>query len=223
MWLVVVNVGKPEGQLGIIQRRRFRKRKAMGFTESRAQAELFYLVRHGVPVSSRGWTVGDDPQLSRQGHEQARRMVSAIASLGPLPVFSSPLLRARATAELLARQWGVQVDVATPLREIPPPAGFDPTARAVWLNQLPSRCWGELGASYEDWRSRVLEFAAHLYPPAVLVTHLVPINVLVGKAQGTEKAVHYWPQHCSITILECSQRWRVVRFGEETEQKDFSW
>lgn len=195
----------------------------MGLTESRAQARLFYLVRHGLPVSSRGWTVGDDPRLSRQGREQARRMASAIASLGPLPVFSSPLLRARATAELLARQWGIQVEVAMPLREIPPPADFDPTARATWLNQLPSKCWGELGPSYEDWRSRVLEFVAHLDSSAVLVTHLVPINVLVGKAQGTEKAVHFWPQHCSITILECSQPSRVVQFGEETEQKDFSW
>jgi probable phosphoglycerate mutase len=54
------------------------------------------LIRHGLPVRS---AETDDPQLSEEGHDQARRAARWLATERIDAVFSSPMRRAMQTAE----------------------------------------------------------------------------------------------------------------------------
>ena len=54
------------------------------------------LIRHGLPVRS---AETDDPPLSEEGHDQARRAARWLATERIDAVFSSPMLRAMQTAE----------------------------------------------------------------------------------------------------------------------------
>ena len=58
-----------------------------------------------------------DIPLNDTGREQARRAADCIAALGPTRIVSSPLLRARATAEVLASLTGLSVEIVPELAE----------------------------------------------------------------------------------------------------------
>jgi phosphohistidine phosphatase len=64
-----------------------------------------YLVRHGIAVDhqDRGPLADDDRPLTDKGRRRFRRAARAFARLGETPdfVFTSPLVRAAQTAELL--------------------------------------------------------------------------------------------------------------------------
>jgi probable phosphoglycerate mutase len=61
------------------------------------------LIRHGLPVRS---AETDDPPLSPEGRDQARRVARWLADEGIDVVFSSPMLRAVQTAEPFAASQG---------------------------------------------------------------------------------------------------------------------
>lgn len=58
-----------------------------------------------------------DIPLNDLGREQARRAADDIAALGPTRIVSSSLVRARATAELLASLTGLSVEIEPGLKE----------------------------------------------------------------------------------------------------------
>jgi probable phosphoglycerate mutase len=62
------------------------------------------LIRHGLPVRS---AETDDPPLSEEGHDQARRAARWLAAERIDAVFSSPMLRALQTAEPFVAQSGL--------------------------------------------------------------------------------------------------------------------
>jgi len=69
------------------------------------------LIRHGLPVhkvNSDGTPA--DPPLSRLGREQARLVEEWLAEEGIDRIYSSPMLRARETAEPLARMMNIEVE-----------------------------------------------------------------------------------------------------------------
>jgi len=61
------------------------------------------LVRHGLPVRS---AESSDPELSAEGHEQARKVADWLAHEGADAVWSSPMRRAVQTAEPFAARLG---------------------------------------------------------------------------------------------------------------------
>ncbi|MEM9360907.1 MAG: phosphoglycerate mutase family protein, partial [Pseudomonadota bacterium] len=70
-----------------------------------------YLVRHGEAAAT--WAQSPDPGLSQLGHQQAHDVAQALApKLDSIEVslITSPMLRARETAQPLANQ--LQQDVA---------------------------------------------------------------------------------------------------------------
>jgi probable phosphoglycerate mutase len=76
------------------------------------------LIRHGLPihkVNSDGTPA--DPPLSRLGHEQARRVGEWLAEEGIDRIYSSPMLRARETAEPLARMMNIEIELESRVRE----------------------------------------------------------------------------------------------------------
>ena len=88
-----------------------------------------YLVRHGsaVPYGTEGATCDADRPLTPKGAKRFRACVSGLARLGVTldEVWTSPLLRARQTADILAEE----LAVAEPARVVDflqPKAPFDP-------------------------------------------------------------------------------------------------
>jgi phosphohistidine phosphatase len=80
--------------------------------ERRAAATELYLLRHAHAGDPEGWA-GDDAArpLSAKGEGQAERLGSFLAGVGfrPEVIASSPKLRARQTAEIVARHLGLEV------------------------------------------------------------------------------------------------------------------
>jgi ribonuclease H / adenosylcobalamin/alpha-ribazole phosphatase len=78
------------------------------------------LVRHGEPHEElRDRIYGRlDPELSEQGHEHAGTIAAGLAGEPIAAVYTSPQLRARATAAPLAARLGVDARIEDDLREI---------------------------------------------------------------------------------------------------------
>ena len=72
---------------------------------------LVYLARHGqTPLNESGVLRGlADPPLDQTGRDQARRLGAALGPRGLWAVISSPLLRARQTAQPVAERAGLAV------------------------------------------------------------------------------------------------------------------
>jgi len=82
-----------------------------------------YLVRHGATANNRAKPPRlqgrrTDPPLSEEGLAQARQTGRFLADSPPDAVFSSPLLRARQTAEAIAEPHGLAVAVVDDLIEV---------------------------------------------------------------------------------------------------------
>ena len=74
---------------------------------------VVYLVRHAqTPLNESGVLRGlADPALDETGRRQAQRLGAALGPRGLAAVFSSPLLRARQTAQPVAERAGLEVAV----------------------------------------------------------------------------------------------------------------
>jgi broad specificity phosphatase PhoE len=79
-----------------------------------------YLVRHGESAANAdpGVRRSDDPPLTPRGHEQAARAAAALARAGLDAVFSSPLRRARQTADAIASATGLVPAVLAGFAEV---------------------------------------------------------------------------------------------------------
>jgi len=83
-------------------------------------ATWIYLVRHGQTVwNEEGRLCGSsDVPLSDEGLAQARKLAARLKDIGIAAIYSSPLLRARQTAEEIAAYHRVEVRIEPDLREI---------------------------------------------------------------------------------------------------------
>ncbi len=78
-----------------------------------ARRALIYLVRHGqTSLNASGVLRGLlDPPLDEVGQQQARRLGAALGPRNPVLVISSPLRRARETAQPVADRAGLEVGI----------------------------------------------------------------------------------------------------------------
>jgi broad specificity phosphatase PhoE len=171
-------------------------------------------VRHGEAVS--GWE-HPDPALTDEGRATARATADVLAPLGPLPVVVSPLRRCRETAAPLEARWGAPARVEPAVGEVVAPAeavGIE--AREAWLRQALAGRWGDLDDERRAWRAGVLGALRSLPGDAVVVTHFVAINAVVGEAVGDDRLVHFSPAPGSRTFLRLAPDGTigVVRLGE---------
>jgi len=82
-----------------------------------------YLVRHGATANNRARPPRlqgrrTDPALSKEGRRQAEQTAALLAAEPIHAVYSSPLLRARQTAQALAGPHGLSVEVVEDLIEV---------------------------------------------------------------------------------------------------------
>lgn len=175
-----------------------------------------FLVRHGEAAAS--WGESSDPGLSELGREQARAVAEALqASLAPdSQLLSSPLARARETAAPLAAALAAPVRVVDAFTEILAPVPL--AERQAWLRQFMQQHWGEQPASLHQWRERATDELLALNSPAVVFTHFLVINAVVGQIVGDEKTLHFWPDNGSITQLRSRDgRLELVTLGAQME------
>ena len=174
---------------------------------------LLYLIRHGR--ASAGFAEAHDPALDEVGRAQAEAVAQELAPLGPLPLITSPLRRARETAAPLEVLWRRKARIEPAMAEIPTPTA-DLQARMTWLHQALRGRWSDLPTAYQDWRERVAAALIALETPTVVTTHFVAINAAVSAATGDNRMVCFEPDHCSCTVLEVADRTlRVVTLGRQ--------
>jgi broad specificity phosphatase PhoE len=169
-----------------------------------------YLVRHAKPASTYGDSI--DPGLDETGHAQALRVAQELQALPiRLPVYTSPLRRCRETARPLADAWGVQSNVLPEIGEVPSPP-LSLKERQEWLRKGMASDWAALQASappgspdYAAWRGALLDVVRAMSGDAVIFSHFIAINVIVGAANKSDRVLSFRPDHASVTVVEAGQ------------------
>lgn len=159
-----------------------------------------YLVRHGEAAAS--WGQSPDPGLSELGHVQARDAARTLRSSlagAALELISSPLTRTLETAAPLAAELGQSVRVNEAFQEIQAPVPL--AERQTWLRQFMRERWDDQPESLHAWRERPLLELLALETTAVIFTHFLVINAVVGQIRGVESTLCCWPDNGSITHL----------------------
>lgn len=179
---------------------------------------VIYLIRHGEAAAS--WNQDRDPGLSELGREQALHVKAHFADHAGATLFSSPLRRARETAAPLSDHWGVEIGIRTEFSEIPAPSEFGLEQRLQWLLALRNKGWNSADAELLGWRSRIVAALEELPDQAIVFTHFMVMNMVVGQVLGKDDFVCYQPANGSILTLERAEgRFHVIDRGRESETK----
>ncbi len=186
-----------------------------------------YVVRHGKAAA--GFGEHADPGLDALGRAQAEATAQELAPLGPLPVYSSPLARARETAEPLAALWGTTITIEPRVTEIPTPnqpqALNQPQAptqqlvqRSAWLRQAMAGSWSDLDDELQAWRGALVDCVLSLTSDCVVFCHFIAINVLIGAARDDDRMILFAPDNGSVTrISNNDHRFTVIELGRTSQ------
>lgn len=172
-----------------------------------------YLVRHGKAAAS--FTDDLDPGLDALGRTQAEMAASTLINNTPLNLVSSPLRRARETAEPLAARLNQKVLIEERIAEIPSP-GLDLAERGAWLQNIMKGRVSDFTPELTDWRQQMIDCLLEIQEDTVIFSHFVAINLLVGAAEDREEVLVFRPDNGSITVFESNTRHlRLVERGSE--------
>jgi broad specificity phosphatase PhoE len=175
-----------------------------------------YLVRHGRAAA--GWDTDPDPGLDEIGQRQAAAVAVRLAPLGPLPVFTSPLLRCRETAAQLGAAWNIEPVVEPGVAEIPSPEGVAMADRIDWLREAMRGTWSNLGHPYVDFRDQVVHTLSGMEADSVVFSHFIAINAAIGAAVGDDQLVVRSLDNCSVTVVDVSNgALQLVEGGHEAD------
>jgi probable phosphoglycerate mutase len=180
-----------------------------------------HLVRHGdTRAALEGIFCGDlDPPLTDTGRSQAEALARAVEPLEPVALYCSPKLRARQTAEPLARACALPLAIEPDLREIGYGAwdgrkeaevrAAEPEAFAAWVTDpgMAAPPGGESGHAIAARALPVLLRAVsrHASGHVVMVSHKATIRVLTCALLGIPLARYRSHVACptaSITSFE---------------------
>lgn len=176
-----------------------------------------WLIRHALPVREERSEGGADPGLSDEGWEQSRRLADWWAPFGADALVTSPMRRARETAEPLAETWDlvptVVDDIAefdahlptyTPLEDLL----ADPEQLAVIANEWLSP---EAEATRQSFRDRVVGAIDGIVDDAegadriAIVCHGGVINAYLSTVLGLPGTLFFEPIYTGVS--------RVIRNG----------
>ena len=174
-----------------------------------------YLVRHGKAAA--GFDTHHDPGLDALGRAQASATAAALATLQPMAIYSSPLARARETAEPLAHHWNSPIHIEPRVAEIPSPTE-DLTQRTTWLRQAMAGRWRDLEPDLRVWRDDLVACLLGLPTDSVVFCHFIAINVAVGSAQDDDRLVVFSPDNASVTTISSDGgSLKVLELGRSAE------
>jgi broad specificity phosphatase PhoE len=178
------------------------------------------LVRHAEPIrigpeESGGEAV--DPELTRRGLEQARRLGAWMAAEPVHHVVSSPLRRAAETAAPIAQARGLEVEIIDELREWDadsdhyiPMEELRETKDERWQAMVEGR-WEDYGGENPvRFRDRVVPtlnavIAAHPGDTVVVVCHGGVINVYLAALLGLAQHLWFDPAYTSVSRVRASR------------------
>jgi broad specificity phosphatase PhoE len=177
------------------------------------------LVRHAEPVRiGPGTAAGPaDPNLTHRGRTQADRLAAWLGAEPVDAVLSSPLLRARETAEPIGRALGLDVEVVDGLMEYDAQSDFyipveelRETRDHHWTAMIEGR-WDELGGEPPDrFRARIVPCVNAIidrFPGATVaaVCHGGVINVYLAALLGLERHLWFHPEYTSISRVAAAR------------------
>jgi broad specificity phosphatase PhoE len=180
-----------------------------------------YLVRHAKPAAS--WGEDPDPGLDPTGLEQANATAAALARRASgLPILTSPMRRCRETAQPLETLWSSTAALFPAVAEIPSPP-LPLSDRHKWLIAAMAGTWREMqteappqSPDFLSWRDDLLAAVLRIPEDAVVFSHFIAINAIVGAARGSDDVVCFRPDHASVTIVDTtSGAFRIIEMGRE--------
>lgn len=180
-----------------------------------------YLVRHAKAAAR--FDEDPDPSLSEEGKDAAIELALEMESLGPMPIYTSPMERARETALPLANRWGMVPEVSAAFTEIPTPnevAERGLAARGPWLQQLAKEKYPAQPPIIRAWREGLIGMLKSCRSDTIVFTHFMVINAAMGAALNDDHLVVMQPDYCSCTIVETSSRGiSLISRGTEAQTK----
>jgi broad specificity phosphatase PhoE len=173
------------------------------------------LIRHAH--AAQAWGEHADPGLDARGRAEAEAMAAVVAPNGPLPIVVSPMRRTRETAAPLEARWSTEAAVDEAVGELKGPPGTE-TDHRRWLAAIMASRYAELDEVLRAFRDRVVERVRAFEEDAVVVTHFLAINAVIGAATGDDRVVCAAPGYCSRTVVEVERgALRLVQLGESAE------
>jgi probable phosphoglycerate mutase len=167
-------------------------------------------IRHGESEANITATISnrDLPHaLTELGRLQATEVAQALAPLGVQRVYSSPILRARETAQIVAGVCDMEVTLADALREFDCGVMEGRADEEAWAaNRQAVLAWesGDYdyripgGESFQDMRSRFVPFVSHLLTERgqgciLLVSHGAVLHMMLPEVlSNVEYAFSRW-------------------------------
>jgi broad specificity phosphatase PhoE len=179
-----------------------------------------HLVRHGRAAA--GWNVDRDPVLDELGQQQAVDVAQLLVGLGPLPVYSSPLRRCQETSGPLSALWKTTPVIEPRVAEIPSPVGVALEERVEWLRGAMAGTWTQLGISdgdvYTQYRRNLLGSLSAMSHDAVIFSHFIAINVVIGEALSDDRLVVKSLDNCSVTtVVVHDGKFTIEEMGREAD------
>lgn len=170
---------------------------------------MIVFARHGQTAPNRdGLVLGRaDPELTDEGHRQADLLAAALAGEGVTAILTSPLLRARQTAEPMGAACGVPVVVDERLIEIDWGAWEGRSTGTLKQSDV-DRWKADKGAApegetLESLAERVESFCSeHLDGDGlvVAVSHVSPIKAAAAWAMGVDGTVA-WRMYLGLASI----------------------
>lgn len=212
------------------------------------EEKVLYLVRHGESEeNAAGVFQGPDARLSPRGARQAEILAERFRSIPVDTVFSSPLLRARATAEAIAGRIGAAVEIDGALEEKRKPSAIlgkrkDEAAEIVEEMRRHEedpewRC--EDGENLADVYARASAFVSraekHSHARLLAVTHGTAMRMIIARlmADGPHAPMplvcavqrFLWIQNTGITacIRDGEGRWRLKVWNDHAHLGEYGW
>ncbi|MDQ3947175.1 MAG: histidine phosphatase family protein [Actinomycetota bacterium] len=188
---------------------------------------MIVFARHGeTPPNRDGLILGRaDPGLTDEGRRQAARLADLLGKEEPVAVMTSPLLRARETAEVIAAACGLEAETDERLVEIDwgtwegrPVAGITSAETERLRADAGTAPEGEsltaLGRRVEEFCGRALERDGLV----VAVTHVSPIKAAVAWTLGAPDAAAFrmFVALASVTRVALRSRGPVLVSFNET-------
>lgn len=174
---------------------------------------LIYFVRHGKAAA--GFSEDIDPGLSDVGRAQALAVAARLIGAVPVDLISSPMRRARETAEPVEKALRQNPRISQAVAEIPSPA-LDLSERGEWLRRAMRGTWADLSPEHQKWRQGVVDALLELPNDSIIFSHFIAINAAVTHALKDPRMVCFAPENCSVTLLDnAGGRLRVIELGEQ--------
>lgn len=187
------------------------------------------LVRHGESIRQSNTEQHDgeslDTPLSSKGRNQASLIAERLSERTIHSLYSSPMKRAKGTADEISDVIDCPVEVEKDLREIEihrdqvsdKETQIDSIMQKATNKQCNDFKWDDLGftESSESLRSRTTDCiddikSNHPGETAVLVSHTGVINAFLAEILGIESDFVTLPAHTGLSVVRCHEEQNVI-------------